>query len=89
MKLWFNERNGEISWWSIIFHLGNVIPYKEPDLHLVSKIKQNNSSASIVRPLLNEFAKPNDAKQWLRKQQQSEEATTVMQITETTLTTAY
>ena len=68
----FNERNGGISRRRVIFHFGEVIPEKERDLNLVSKIEQE--LPSIVRLLLNEFANPNDAKERLHKQQQSEEA---------------
>ena len=42
---------------------------------MVSKIEQEQPS--IVRLLLNEFANPNDVKERLHKQQQSEEATTI------------
>ena len=68
----FNERNGGISRRRVIFHFDEVIPEKERDLNLVSKIEQE--LPSIVRLLLNEFANPNDAKERLHKQQQSEEA---------------
>ncbi|MFQ1006957.1 primase-helicase zinc-binding domain-containing protein [Gilliamella apicola] len=71
----FNERNGGISRRRVIFHFGEVIPEKERDLNLVSKIEQE--LPSIVRLLLNEFTNPNDAKERLHKQQQSEEATTI------------
>ena len=71
----FNEHNGGISRRRVIFHFGEVIPEKERDLNLVSKIEQE--LPSIVRLLLNEFANPNDAKERLHKQQQSEEATTI------------
>ena len=71
----FNERNGGISRRRVIFHFSKVIPEKERDLQLVSKIKQE--LPSIVRLLLNEFANPNDAKEKLHKQQQSEEAMTI------------
>ena len=71
----FNERNGGISRRRVIFHFGEVIPEKERDLNLVSKIEQE--LPSIVRLLLNEFANPNDAKERLHKQQQSEEAKTI------------
>lgn len=71
----FNERNGGISRRRVIFHFGEVIPETERDLNLVSKIEQE--LPSIVRLLLNEFANPNDAKERLHKQQQSEEATTI------------
>ena len=71
----FNERNGGISRRRVIFHFGEVIPEKERDLNLVSKIEQE--LPSIVRLLLNEFANPNDAKERLHKQQQSEEAKSI------------
>ena len=71
----FNERNGGISRRRVIFHFGEVIPETERDLNLVSKIEQE--LPSIVRLLLNEFANPNEAKERLHKQQQSEEATTI------------
>ncbi|WP_255518860.1 primase-like DNA-binding domain-containing protein [Gilliamella sp. W8126] len=71
----FNERNGGISRRRVIFHFGEVIPEKERDLNLVSKIEQE--LPSIVRLLLNEFSNPNDVKERLHKQQQSEEATTI------------
>ena len=71
----FNEHNGGISRRRVIFHFGEAIPEKERDLNLVSKIEQE--LPSIVRLLLNEFANPNDAKERLHKQQQSEEATTI------------
>ena len=71
----FNEHNGGISRRRVIFHFGEVIPEKERDLNLVSKIEQE--LPSIVRLLLNEFANPNDVKERLHKQQQSEEATTI------------
>ena len=71
----FNERNGGISRRRVIFHFGKVISEKERDLNLVSKIEQE--LPSIVRLLLNEFANPNDAKERLHKQQQSEEAKTI------------
>ena len=71
----FNERNGGISRRRVIFHFGEVIPEKERDLNLVSKIEQE--LPSIVRLLLNEFANPNDAKERLHKQQQSDEAKTI------------
>lgn len=71
----FNERNGGISRRRVIFHFGEVIPEKERDLNLVSKIEQE--LPSIVRLLLNEFVNPNDAKERLHKQQQSEEATAI------------
>jgi Predicted ATPase len=68
----FNERNGGISRRRVIFHFGKVIPEKERDLNLVSKIEQE--LPSIVRLLLNEFTNPIEAKERLHKQQQSEEA---------------
>ena len=71
----FNERNGGISRRRVIFHFDEVIPEKERDLNLVSKIEQE--LPSIVRLLLNEFANPNDAKERLHKQQQSEEAKSI------------
>ena len=71
----FNERNGGISRRRVIFHFGEVIPETERDLNLVSKIEQE--LPSIVRLLLNEFTNPNEAKERLHKQQQSEEATTI------------
>lgn len=71
----FNERNGGISRRRVIFHFGEVIPEKERDLNLVSKIEQE--LPSIVRLLLNEFSNPIEAKERLHKQQQSEEATAI------------
>jgi Predicted ATPase len=71
----FNERNGGISRRRVIFHFGKVIPEKERDLNLVSKIEQE--LPSIVRLLLNEFTNPIEAKERLHKQQQSEEATAI------------
>ncbi|OCG24709.1 hypothetical protein A9G11_03385 [Gilliamella sp. wkB108] len=71
----FNERNGGISRRRVIFHFGEVIPEKERDLNLVSKIEQE--LPSIVRLLLNEFTNPIEAKERLHKQQQSEEATAI------------
>lgn len=71
----FNERNGGISRRRVIFHFGEVIPEKERDLNLVSKIEQE--LASIVRLLLNEFINPTEAKERLHQQQQSEEATAI------------
>ena len=71
----FNERNGGISRRRVIFHFGEVIPEKERDLNLVSKIEQE--LPSIVRLLLNEFINPTEAKERLHQQQQSEEATAI------------
>lgn len=71
----FNERNGGISRRRVIFHFGEVIPEKERDLNLVSKIEQE--LPSIVRLLLNEFTSPTEAKDRLHKQQQSDEATAI------------
>lgn len=68
----FNERNGGISRRRVIFHFGEVIPEKERDLNLVSKIEQE--LPSIVRLLLNEFTNPLDAKERLHMQQKSDEA---------------
>ena len=71
----FNERNGGISRRRVIFHFGEVIPEKERDLNLVSKIEQE--LPSIVRLLLNEFISPAEAKERLHQQQQSDEATAI------------
>ena len=71
----FNERNGGISRRRVIFHFGEVIPEKERDLNLVSKIEQE--LPSIVRLLLNEFTSPAEAKERLHQQQQSDEATAI------------
>ncbi|NUE96310.1 DNA primase [Gilliamella sp. ESL0232] len=71
----FNERNGGISRRRVIFHFGEVIPEKERDLNLVSKIEQE--LPSIVRLLLNEFINPTEAKERLHQQQQSDEATAI------------
>ena len=71
----FNERNGGISRRRVIFHFDEVIPEKERDLNLVSKIEQE--LPSIVRLLLNEFTSPAEAKERLHQQQQSDEATAI------------
>ncbi|MWP48447.1 MULTISPECIES: primase-helicase zinc-binding domain-containing protein [unclassified Gilliamella] len=71
----FNERNGGISRRRVIFHFSEVIPEKERDLNLVSKIEQE--LPSIVRLLLNEFTSPAEAKERLHQQQQSDEATAI------------
>ncbi|MCX8573915.1 MULTISPECIES: DNA primase family protein [unclassified Gilliamella] len=68
----FNERNGGISRRRVILHFGEVIPVKERDTHLVTKIKQE--LPSIVRLLLKEFNNPLDARDRLHHQQKSDEA---------------
>lgn len=68
----FNERNGGISRRRVIFHFGEVVPEKERDPLLVSKIEKE--LPTVVRLLLDEFADPLSAKEQLHQYQQSDEA---------------
>ncbi|MCC3717067.1 toprim domain-containing protein [Rouxiella badensis] len=68
----FSDRSGGVSRRRVIITFPEVIPANERDPQLIEKIGQE--LAVIVRQLMQRFAVPNDARELLQAQQNSDEA---------------